>query len=30
MPLYEGISSLGLFVEKHTAVVFNFGTSYTK
>lgn len=30
MPLYEGISSLGLFNEKHTTVIFDFGSAYTK
>ncbi|KAF2363648.1 Actin family [Trinorchestia longiramus] len=30
MPLYEGVNSIGLYNEKHTAVIFDFGTAYTK
>ena len=30
MPLYEGISGLGLINEKHTTVVIDFGYAYTK
>ncbi|KAA0201684.1 hypothetical protein HAZT_HAZT006765 [Hyalella azteca] len=30
MPLYESISSLTLHDEKHTTVIFDFGSAYTK
>ncbi|CAL4067134.1 unnamed protein product [Meganyctiphanes norvegica] len=30
MPLYEGLSGFGLINEKHTTVVFDFGTAFTK
>lgn len=30
MPLFEGLSTIGLMNEKNTTVIFDFGTAYTK